>query len=389
MIAFSIVMLTNAGCALKHQSLQRTSDPAVIFDQAVTLIEKNYIDKNGQKIQLDTSKRPDIRSLLAQSDSIRLIPAEDVQQDQSVGAIGLILAKKDDALLIEGTLLKSPARNAGLRKGDAIIEVNGKSVLGLELREVIQLLRGAPGTDITIKISTRLDGEKTLKLKRSTSTVFESTAGRLLKNDIGYLRIERFYQNTPGEVKLILKQLTKSHLKGLIIDVRNNEGGVLYAVTDVAELFMKRNEIIASLGGRYDGRVHELNAWIWFPFLDFPIVVMIDAKTAVGAEMFAASLRDNHHARLVGEKTAGKGEIQSVYPLRNDSFLSIRTAFILTPAGEPIHSKGVKPDAEVILSQEERDSVYDEMQSFITLDYLDKTNDMQLKAAMALFTSQR
>lgn len=383
---FILAVLGQAGCASLHRAAN-PYEPIVVFSQATTLIEKNYIDKTGNKVKLDTSMQPDVSTLIAQLDSsAALYSPEDiqVQKNPSGGAIGVGVELKDGFYVVTVTLPLSPARKAGLHKEDKIIEIDGAPIADLSRSGVFRLLQGAPGTEVSVKIVTRSGDEKLLRITRAALEIPETAAGRLVEKNIGYLRIERFWPHTLADVKGVMKRLDRDGIRGLVIDLRNNWGGMMTSITGVSQLFMKRAEVIVTFGGRSDGQENEFKAWKWFPYTDFPVVVLIDGQTASGAEVIAAALRDNNRALLVGEKSAGRCDIRTAYPLRDGSQLYLRTALARTPAGALVDGQGVKPDKEVVVPKEERNELYDRMESFPELGYVDSPADVQLKAAIAV-----
>jgi carboxyl-terminal processing protease len=389
-MALILVILASAGCAMNRGVFGRTAEPSVVFDQAAALIEKHYIDKTGKNIKLDTSMRPDISTLVAQLDSSGLLLSPEDVETQTIpssGAVGIYLGPKDGVFEVLETLRNSPARKAGLHKGDKIVEIQGTPLAGFTRARAMRLLQGTPGSLVTLKIVTRSGDEKVLSLTREIIKTLESVAERLIEKNIGYLRIERFYPDTPSHVKAAVKRLLKRDMKGLVIDVRNNSGGFLFSVNRAAELFMNRREIIVTLAkGDDDTRVFK--AGKWFPYIDFPIVVLIDNKTSSGAEIFAAALKESKHALLVGEKTQGIGGIQGVFKLKDGSQLRMRTSLAYTPQDAEIEGRGIQPDREVVFPEEQLDELYERMESLSGTHFGDSSSDVQLKTAVAMLTEK-
>ena len=384
-ILFIFAVLGLTGCALGRGA----PGPAKVFDQAAALIEKNYIDKSGNPVKLDTSMRPDISTLIAQTDATTiLLTPEDIEtlRNPSGGGIGVVLGLKNGAYEIIKPLPGSPAQKAGLRRGDKIPEINGAATGELPINKVVHLLQGAPGTEVVLKVEEKSGTRKEMTLTRAVIKIQGTAARRLGEKNIVYIRIEQFLSEAATEVRTAMKRFGENDIKGLVVDLRNNGGGLLDSITGVAELFMKQNEIIATLGGRYDGQEKELTASKWSPYPGFPIIVLIDGKTSSGAEILAAALRDNKHALLVGERSAGICDIQTAYPLKDGSQIRLRTAFALTTAGARVDGQGVTPDNVVVLSEEERENIYTRMELFPDLNYTASPADIQLQAAVALLT---
>jgi carboxyl-terminal processing protease len=387
LIMIIAMTLANSGCAAGHGLFARTPvEPGDLFDQVVTIVDKNYIDKSGNKVNLDTSMRPDVSTIIAQLDSTSVLYSPEdlsITENSSRGAIGLWGDLKDSALEIRGTYPISPARKAGLQRGDKITAINDTPVSDPSPLKMIRLLQGEPGSEVTLKIVTRSGNEKTVRLVREVLKMPQTAAEYFVEGKVGYLRIERFDSDTPKEVEEAIKRLIKNHMTGLIIDVRNNSGGLLTSVAEVSELFLDRGQVIATLNGRYDGQKKVFTAAVWSSYKDFPVVVLIDGQTSSGAEILAASLRDNKRARLIGDNTRGLCVIQAVYPLKDNSKLRIRTTLAYTPNDEPIDGRGVKPDIPISLIKEEYERLYDRMAEFPELKSVDIKTDNQLKTAVS------
>lgn len=385
-----LIILANTACVMNRDSFRRVPpEPFEVFDETAAIIEKNYIDKSGNPVKLDTSRRPDIATLVAQTDaSTTLRTPEDLETmtNPAGGAIGVALDMEDGAFEIKRSFPGSPAWKAGLRRGDKIREIDGTPTAGLPISKVIRLLQGRPGSEVVIKTADKPGKEKTITSHREVIPLQRTAAERLIGKDIGYIRIEMFWPATASDVRAAMKRMRKKNIKSLVIDLRENSGGTLDSITGVAELFLKKKERIVTLDGRFDGLKKDFQASKWFPYTDFPIDVLIDGKTSTGAEILAAALRDNKRARLVGEKTAGVGDIRTLFILGDGSQIYLRTALAYTPTGEPIDGQGVKPDKEVALSQEEKTKLYQRMESFPDLSYADDPSDVQLKAAVAILS---
>lgn len=386
-----VMTLANSGCTTIRGLFARTPvEPEDVFDQVVTIVNNNYIDEFGNKVNLDTSMRPDVSTIVAQLDSASVLYSPEdhwINQNSSFGAIGVWVDLKDNALEIEGTYPISPARKASLRRGDKITQINDTLVSASPL-EMIRLLQGEPGSEVTLKIVPRTNREKTVRLVREVLKIPQTTAEYFVEGKVGYLRIERFYPDTPKEVEAAIKRLMKNHMTGLIIDLRNNSGGALTSVTEVAELFLNRGQTIATLNGRYDGQKKVFTSAVRSSYKDFPIVILIDGMTSSGAEILAASLRDNKRASLIGDTTRGVCVIQTVYPLRDGSKLRIRTTLAYTPNHEAIDGRGVKPDMPIGLTKEEYERLYDSMAEFPDLKATTTVTDAQLKMAIAVLTEK-
>ena len=364
--------------------------PLEVFDQAVSIIERNYIDVSRKSVKLDTSKRPDMTSLISQlSPRSKWISAEEAEiaTHKLGGEIGAEVRSKDSSFEIFNIFANSPAQHAGLHRGDKIIEINNEPVARLSMTQVKSKLQGAPETEVVLKVVTKKKETKVMSIIRKMLRSGPPVAVHMIENKVGYMRITQFRPEVPSEADESVHRLLDENMQGLVLDLRLNSGGLLTSVIETAQLFLKQGEIICTLIGKGDdskmfkaqGSTHHTK---------FPLIVLIDSATESGAEIIAAALKENNRALLVGEKTLGSSEMLTVFPLKDGSGLVIRTAFTNTPAGERIEGRGIKPDREVILSGEEKDALYDRINSLSNANFEEISSDIQLKTALALLRDQ-
>jgi carboxyl-terminal processing protease len=255
----------------------------------------------------------------------------------------------------------SPGFKAGILSGDRIIKIDGKSAEKLGLNEAVQHLRGEPGTDVNITIMRPSNGMvKDLKLTRSVikvdmvKDINSKKEFPLGEDKIGYVRLVQFGEKTSDELEKALKKLKAQGMQGLIIDLRWNPGGLLDQAVEVCEKFLPRGQLVVSTEGqnpsqnsvrRANGRGDELNG--------MPIVILVNVNSASASEIVAGCLQDLHRAQIMGEKTFGKGSVQSILPLQDGSALRLTTAKYYTPSHKVIHGEGITPDCPVPMSDEE------------------------------------
>ncbi len=381
------VVVFNSGCAFTRDLFKRTPmDPSEVFDRTSSMIEKYYIDKSGNSIKLDRSKRPDVMSLVAQLDrsteyyspeeSTSLMPSKR-------GAAGIALKLKDESIEIQSTMLRAPARKAGLRKGDKIVEINDISVAGQTMPHVLSMLQGPVGSEVKFKIITPPGKERIVRVTREIIKPFQLVVQKMSENNLGYLRIEQFGPGTSDRVKEEIEQFLEGKVKGLILDIRNNGGGLFSAITEVAQLFLKDGAVICTLR-KNDGKEDDYWSGGWRHHINMPVVVLIDGNTANGAEILAASLKDNRRALLVGETSAGMVEIHTVFPLGDGSFLRLRTALASRATGDRFNEHGIAADREIILTEEERASIYTQIETAVDGYVGNNANDRQVKVAVGI-----
>jgi carboxyl-terminal processing protease len=265
------------------------------------------------------------------------------------GGIGIEIGFRQGFLTVISALEGTPAQKAGLKAGDVIFKVNGTIVSQLPLDEVVSLIRGEPGTEVTLVILR--EGEKEpieFKMKREIIKV-PTLKFEILKsakgNKVIYLKIFEFNDNTFKNFKNIIPLILKENTNKIILDLRGNSGGYLDTAKEIANYFLKNNEVILIEQQREKRKIHlAKNNGL---FSDFHIIVLIDRGTASAAEILAAALKENRGAILIGEKTFGKGSVQTLERLSDGSLLKITFAYWLTPKEEKISDIGLSPDIEV------------------------------------------
>lgn len=272
----------------------------------------------------------------------------------SFEGIGAEIGIRKGQLVIVAPLEGSPAQKAGLRPGDKIIKINDILTVDLTLDEAVSLIRGPKGTEVTLTILREgWDQPKEFKIIRTVikipSVKFEIKTTPKGK-EIAYIKIFQFYENTSQDFTLIANEILKKGVKKIILDLRNNPGGVLQEAENIASWFLKKDQIMVIVEGE---RKEEHRTKIDGKFSDFQIVVLINNGSASGAEILAAALRDNRGAILVGEKTFGKGSVQEPEVLSEGSLLKITTAKWLTPKGQYISELGLEPDIVVKMTEED------------------------------------
>jgi len=273
------------------------------------------------------------------------------------GGLGIRIAIRDNVLTVITPLPGTPAYKQGVLPGDRIIKINGESTQDITIEQAVKKLRGAPGSKITITIAH--DGEKELKdftLTRELIKV-ESIKSRMVADDIGYVRLTEFQQRSATDFDTALKGLKAKGMKNLIVDLRNNPGGLLNVAVDICRLFIGNSKLIVYTEGRRQPR-QEFRADANAPYANIPMVVLVNHGSASGSEILAGALQDYHRAVVVGSETFGKGSVQSVIPLADGSGLRLTTAKYYTPSGRTFHRDektgkgGIVPDILIDVPRE-------------------------------------
>lgn len=269
-----------------------------------------------------------------------------ISAEGKFGGIGMVVASKNGAYVVISSIEGSPAHEAAIGSGDMIISIDGKSLQGLPLNEALGLVRGPSGSLIKIKIKNHLSGEiRNLELRRKIIQA-PPVKFSILNHGIGYIRIINFQNNTRVEVEKALKSMTQSsggQLEGLVLDLRDNPGGLFTEAIRVAELFVKAG-VITSLQGRDKrfSRVFSVNKD--GPFSGMRLVVLINKGSASASEVLTGALLANPNVLVMGERSFGKASVQNVFPLSGSMALRLTTAHYFTSDGRDIEGRGLEPD---------------------------------------------
>jgi carboxyl-terminal processing protease len=268
----------------------------------------------------------------------------------SYTGIGIEVSAVDDLITVVAPIEGSPAERAGVRAGDVVLAVDGVRVSGARLSDAIERLRGFPGS--RVRLAVNREGEPaplTFELERS-EVHMRTVAAEALPGGFGYARITQFSDSTPADLDHALERLgagRRGRLRGLVLDLRGNPGGVLEAAASVADEFLEDGVIVRGEGRTPESRF-ELDATAGDALHGAPLVVLIDGGSASGAEIVAGALHDHERATLMGERTFGKGSVQTVIPLRHGQALKLTTSRYYTPSGASIHERGLEPDYAIV-----------------------------------------
>jgi len=264
-------------------------------------------------------------------------------QEAVTGEVGLELEERRGALVVSDVKLGMPADGAGIRLGDRLVRIDDAPAAGLSVARAEERLRGPIGTNVVLAVER--DGSRApliLTMARQAHR-FQSVKFTLMSGSVGYVRVVLFHGQTTQDLKAAFERLQALNMKVMILDLRDNTGGLLSSAIGVAESFIKRDGLIVVVNGRGERR-DEHRSQASAPPFTAPLVVLINQRTASSAEIVAAALRDWGRAILVGTKSHGKGSVQSIYPLPGDYALRLTTAYYATPKGQKIDNVGVEPD---------------------------------------------
>src|SRR5271168_80334 len=263
--------------------------------------------------------------------------------------VGIEVSMEDEEVVVVSPLEGSPAAQAGIRSGDIIATIDGVPVNTGSLADTIGRMRGKEGTSVKIGILREGSPEPLQFTLKRSRVELRSVKAELLEPGMGYVRISQFSETTGDDLDAALKDLRKRNgaaLKGLVLDLRNNPGGVLEAAVSVSDTFLESG-IIVTAKGRTPESKFEMDATPGDALNGAPIVVLVNGGSASAAEIVAGALKDNHRAKLMGRTTFGKGSVQTVIPLSGDRAIKLTTSLYYTPSGISINHRGIAPDIEL------------------------------------------
>ncbi|MDQ2824392.1 MAG: S41 family peptidase [Verrucomicrobiota bacterium] len=336
-----------------------------IFAKAVQLIRQDYVD--GNKIGYHELITAAMKGMLASLDphSQYMDPNDfrDMQDDtrSRFNGLGIEVSMKSGLPTVVSPMEDTPAAKAGILSGDQILKINGTATDKIELQDAVNLLRGAPGQKVTLTLLRPSTKEvKEYTLERVEIKVQSVKGARLLDSDltgpfkIGYIRLIQFNEPTADELSKALDDLQKHGMQALIIDLRNNPGGLLNSAVDVCAQFLPPNTKVVSTQGRAASQQRDYaTSAVTKERGHFPMAVLVNEGSASGAEIVSGALKDLHRAILVGETTFGKGSVQNVLQLPDGSALRFTTAKYYTPSKQVIHGSGVTPNIRVPMTAEQ------------------------------------
>lgn len=318
------------------------------FVEILNRVKQGYVEKVSDKTLLENAIRGMIDNL--DPHSAYLTPQGfrelSISTSGKFGGLGVEVQRQNGFLRVISPIDDTPASKAGIQAGDMIIRIDGKPVKGMSLTAATNAMRGKPGSKISLTLLRKgSDKPITLGLKRADIRV-KSVKYHMLDSAYGYIRITQFTSHTGKGIDTALDQLQKQAngtLKGLVLDLRNNPGGVLSAAVDVANAFIDHGTIV-SIKGRVAAADHTFKATRGDRLDGAPIVVLVNEGSASASEIVSGALQDHHRAVIMGSRTFGKGSVQTIMPLKGGGAVKLTTARYYTPSGRSIQGEGIDPD---------------------------------------------
>lgn len=271
------------------------------------------------------------------------------QTEGTYVGLGLQVGVKEDKITVIAPFENSPAKKAGIVTGDVIEKVNGKDVTGKELELAVSMMKGKEGEDVTVTIFRQGKGSFDLTMKRAKIELV-TVKGEMLENNIGYIQLTMFDENTGKNFNNELKELKNKGMKGLVLDLRSNPGGLLDTCVDVTSNFVEKDKVIVSTKDKQGNeKSYKSKGGM---AIGMPLVVLTNEGTASASEIFSGAVKDYKIGTLIGMTTFGKGVVQTMLPYKDGTALKVTISKYFTPNGENIHKIGIKPDIEVAYPQE-------------------------------------
>jgi carboxyl-terminal processing protease len=341
----------SAALAAKNNDEDRFA-PLKRFSQVMDLVENHYVKPVTRNELIDGAIVGMLQQLDPHSSFLSKEEFKEMQVSTSgeFGGIGIEISMENGRLTVISPIDDTPADKAGLKAGDVILEIDGESTQDMTLIDAVQKIRGPKGKPVSLTLIHK-DSQKPFKVKVVRDTIpIVSVKANEVEPGYLYIRLSRFNENTTTELKQALADYQKSGkpLKGTILDLRNNPGGLLEQAVNVADVFLPSGQIV-SIKGRNADQEKVFNAKGDGADMTSPLVVLINAGSASASEIVAGALKDHKRALLVGEKTFGKGSVQTVIPLSDGSGIKLTTALYYTPNGRSIQAEGIEPDFMVPL----------------------------------------
>ncbi|MHC2994770.1 MAG: PDZ domain-containing protein [Candidatus Atribacteria bacterium] len=363
LVAVSIIssfLFYNAGATNSKYTNEGLFSSLEPFFEALNLVRSKYIEKD---IDLDKIIQGAIKGMLKTLDDpyTRYMDSQALKREQEdmflghFGGLGIIISIKDDQLIIISPIEDTPAYRVGIKAGDKIVEIDGKSTEGIGLDEAVNILRGEKGTKVILGIK-RENVEEILEFTIIRDIIEVKAIKKKIigeDNNIGYIRITIFNVNTEPELKEVLNEFRKeNNIQGIILDLRNNPGGLLDSAIEVASKFVKEGPVVHikdrdGIQVTVQSRGNEYPQW--------PLIVLVNEGSASASEIVAGAIQDSGRGKLLGQKTFGKGMVQQVFNLSDGSGIVITTSEYYTPSERSINHIGIEPDilVEVVEDSEE------------------------------------
>lgn len=359
------VAVTLGAVTWKVQEITGDAAGTLRFLRAMSIVKNNFDGKADNKVLFDGAIEGMVHALddpysvyLDKEDFTKLSE----MTEGSFGGIGIVFGKRGDDYVVISALADHPGALAGIKSGDIILAVDGAEIAKMNMTDVADKIRGKQGTEVVLRLRTKDGEEKEVKIVRKDIKA-PSVGGQLLPNTkIGYIRITVFNEATGEDFKKTYEKLQAEGMEATILDLRGNPGGILDDGVAVAGMLVPKGPIVSLVYKNGDKYVENSS----LEQVKYPLAVLVDHGTASAAEIVAGAVKDTKAGKLFGVKTFGKGSVQGVYRIDNDTAVKITTARYYTPSGVSIHNVGIEPDVKIELP----DNAVTDVQLEAAQDYL-------------------
>jgi carboxyl-terminal processing protease len=380
--------------SLGGTSASKAVDPATtyehlkLFTDVLAIIQNQYVDETEPREVLYGAIRGMLKTLDPHSSFLDPESYKEMQVETSgsFGGLGIEITIRDDQLTVVAPIEGTPAYRAGIQPGDRIVKIEGLPTKDMTLVDAVKKMRGPKGTKVTITI--QRDGAKEpqdISVVREIIQV-QSIKTTEIEPGLGYVRIRQFQERTAKDMEAGIDKLEKTgRFAGLVLDLRNNPGGLLSAAVDVSEKFLGDGKLVVYTEGRVRNQNMRFLAHARHPITEVPIVVLVNQGSASASEIVAGAIQDHGRGVVLGQQTFGKGSVQTIIPLADGSGLRLTTAKYYTPKGRSIHGKGIAPDIVIDPPKEDPPKPGTPPLSEAEL----QKKDVQLQRALDILKAQR
>ena len=332
--------------AEEEKDKQNAYNKLKVFSEILSLIESNYVEPIENDSMIEGAINGMVKSLDPHTSYMPPASYKEMQVETTgkFGGLGIEISIRDGVLNVVSPIEETPAFRVGIKPGDKIIKIEDESTLDMTLQDAVSRLRGETGSPITITIF-----RKTFKQPKEFTIVRDvikvrSVVHKLYQDDIGYIKIRSFSKNTSNDLDKALDELGKKGITKLILDVRNNPGGLLNQAVEVTDRFLNRENLIVYTKGRSDEQNMRFTSHDKVAGVSYPMIILVNSGSASASEIVAGALQDLNRAVILGTPTFGKGSVQTIIPLSDGSALRLTTARYYTPSGRVIQENGIEPD---------------------------------------------
>ena len=344
---FTLIFLSTVNLfAEEEKSKKNAYNKLKVFSEILSLIESNYVDPTENDSMIEGAISGMVKSLDPHTSYMPPASYKEMQEETTgkFGGLGIEISIRDGILTVVSPIEGTPAFKVGIKPGDKIIRIEDESTLDMTLPDAVSRLRGETGTPINITVF-----RKSFKTPKKFTIVRDiikvrSVVNKIYEDDIGYIKIRNFSKNTSSDLDNALAELKQKGITKLILDVRNNPGGLLNQAVEVTDRFLNKENLIVYTKGRSNEQNMRFTSHDKVAGVSYPMIILVNGGSASASEIVAGALQDLSRAIILGTTTFGKGSVQTIIPLSDGSALRLTTARYYTPSGRVIQENGIKPD---------------------------------------------